>query len=85
LRGIYFALLDEQQVPWVVTGTAAGTASVIGFTSDIYMPVVSGVILGNHPGLPGYRVLFGAASVIAAPGAAAAWLLARNRQRLTSP
>ena len=79
MRGIYFALLDEQQMLAVVTGTAAGTASVVGFTSDIYMPLVSGVILDNYPGLPGYRVLFGAASVIAAPGAAAAWLLARNR------
>ncbi len=85
LRGIYFALLDEQRVPAFVTGTAAGTASLIGFTSDIYMPVASGVILDNYPGLPGYRVLFAAASVIAALGAAAAWLLVRNRQRLTSP
>ena len=79
LRGIYFALLDEQGVHTAVTGTAAGVASVTGFTPDVYMPVVSGAILDNYPGLLGYRILFGGASVIAALGVAAAWLLIRNR------
>ena len=84
LRGIYFALLDEQRVPAAVTGTAAGIASLIGFTSDIYMPAVSGAILDSYPGLPGYRVLFGATTLIAALGTVAAWLLVRNRQTSTS-
>jgi nitrate/nitrite transporter NarK len=79
LRGIYFALLDEQGVPRALTGTAAGVASVIGFTPDVYMPVVSGAILDNYPGLQGYRILFAGASVIAGLGVAAAWLLMRNR------
>ena len=84
LRGIYFALLDEQGVPAAVTGMAAGTASLIGFTSDVYMPVMSGAILDNYPGLSGYRVLFGVVTLIAALGTVAAWLLVRNRQTLTS-
>jgi len=84
LRGIYFALLDEQRIPAAVTGTAAGIASLIGFTSDIYMPAVSGAILDKYPGLPGYRVLFGATTLIAALGAVAAWQLVRNRRTLTS-
>jgi len=84
LRGIYFALLDEQRVPAALTGTAAGTASLIGFTSDIYMPAVSGAILDKYPGLPGYRVLFAATTLIATLGTVAAWLLARNKQTLTS-
>lgn len=84
LRGIYFALLDEQGIPAAVTGTAAGAASLIGFTSDIYMPVLGGAILDKYPGMPGYRLLFGTVSLIAAMGAVAAWLLLRNRQTLTS-
>jgi nitrate/nitrite transporter NarK len=84
LRGIYFALLDEQRIPAAVTGTAAGTASLIGFTSDIYMPAVSGAILDKYPGPLGYRVLFGATTLIAALGAVAAWQLVRNRRTLTS-
>ena len=79
LRGIYFALLDEQGIPTAVTGTAAGVASVIGFTPDVFMPVVSGTILDNYPGLTGYRILFAGASIIAGIGVAAGWLLMRNR------
>ena len=82
LRGIYFALLDEQGVPTAVTGTAAGVVSVIGFTPDIFMPIVSGAILDSYPGLSGYRNLFGGASIIAALGVAAAWLLIRNKPQL---
>jgi hypothetical protein len=84
LRGIYFALLDEQRVPAAVTGTAAGVASLIGFTSDVYMPVVGGAILDKYSGLSGYRVLFGATTLIAALGTVAAWLLVRNRRTLMS-
>lgn len=79
LRGIYFALLDEQGIPTAVTGTAAGVASVIGFTPDVFMPVVSGAILDNYPGLTGYRILFAGASIIAGIGVAAGWLLMKNR------
>jgi hypothetical protein len=45
---------------------------------------MSGAILDKYPGLSGYRVLFGAATLIAALGTVAAWLLVRNRQTLTS-
>jgi nitrate/nitrite transporter NarK len=84
LRGIYFALLDEQGVPTAVTGTAAGAVSFIGFTPDIYMPVLSGAILDSFPGLPGYRILFAGASVIAGLGVASAWMLIRNEKRLSA-
>jgi predicted MFS family arabinose efflux permease len=58
LRGVYFALLEEGGVPLAVTGTAAGVASVIGFTPDIFMPMVGGVLLDRYPGALGYRYLF---------------------------
>jgi len=58
LRGVYFALLEEGNIPLVVTGTAAGVASVIGFTPDIFMPMLGGVLLDRYPGGWGYRYLF---------------------------
>ena len=82
LRGIYFAMLDEQRVPKAVTGTAAGVASVIGFLPDIYMPVLAGNILDTYPGLPGYRMLFGGACVVSGLGVIAAWMLIRNRRNI---
>lgn len=59
LRGIYFALLEEGGVPLAITGTVAGIVSVVGFTPDVFMPIVGGVLLDRHPGGLGYRYLFG--------------------------
>ena len=53
MRGIYFALLEEGGVPVAVTGTAAGIVSAVGFTPDIFMPLLGGVLLDTYPGVPG--------------------------------
>jgi nitrate/nitrite transporter NarK len=58
LRGIYFALLEEGGVPAAITGTAAGLISAVGFTPDVFMPLLGGVLLDRYPGGPGYRYLF---------------------------
>jgi MFS family permease len=58
MRGIYFALLEEGGVPVAVTGTAAGIVSAVGFTPDIFMPLLGGVLLDTFPGEPGYRYFF---------------------------
>ncbi|MEW5901728.1 MAG: MFS transporter, partial [Acidobacteriota bacterium] len=58
LRGIYFALLEEGGIPLAVTGTAAGIVSVVGFTPDVFMPIVGGVLLDRYPGGLGYRYFF---------------------------
>jgi len=58
LRGIYFALLEEGGIPLAVTGTAAGIVSVVGFTPDVFMPIIGGVLLDRHPGGLGYRYFF---------------------------
>jgi nitrate/nitrite transporter NarK len=81
LRGIYWALLDECGIPAALTGTAAGTASAIGFVPDIYMPLLSGVLLDGYPGPLGYRLLFAGIAAMAMVGVFAACLLIRmNRQ-----
>jgi len=59
LRGIYFALLEEGGIPLAVTGTVAGLVSAIGYTPDIIMPIIGGVLLDRYPGGGGYRIFFG--------------------------
>lgn len=78
LRGIYFALLEEGGVPSAVTGTAAGVVSAIGFTPDVFMPLVGGVILDAWPGAAGYRYFFMVIAVLCALGTLAAGLLVRS-------
>jgi len=68
MRGIYFALLEEGGVPLAVTATAAGIISAIGFTPDIFMPLLGGVLLDNFPGAAGYRYFFLATAAICTVG-----------------
>ena len=58
LRGIYFALLDEGGIPLALTGTAGGIVSLIGFTPDIFMPLLFGVLTDRFPGAEGYRYYY---------------------------
>jgi MFS family permease len=58
LRGLYFALMEEAKIPWHVTGTAVGTASILGYTPDIYMGPLMGYLLDSSPGPVGHQHVF---------------------------
>ena len=75
IRGIYFALLEEGNIPMAVTGTAAGIVSVVGFTPDIFMPLLGGMLIDQFPGPQGYRYFFLATGTICAVGLAASLLI----------
>jgi len=78
MRGIYFALLEEGGIPVVVTGTAAGVISVVGYTPDIFMPLLGGVLLDRFPGPEGYRYFFLAVAGICVVGLGATLVLCRR-------
>ena len=59
LRGLYFANMNEAGIPLRLTGTVIGFASTIGFTADVFIPVISGRLLDAYPGGLGYRMMFG--------------------------
>ena len=77
LRAIYYALLEEGGVPVVVTGTATGFISMIGFTPDIFMPLLGGILLDSMPTIEGYRAFFISVAVICGLGLAASIFLYR--------
>ncbi len=58
LRGVYFALLQETQIPPHMTGTAVGLISLVGFTPDIFFAAIGGRLLDNAPGLVGHQHYF---------------------------
>jgi len=78
LRGIYFALLEEGGIPFMVTGTAAGIISIIAYTPDIFMPLLGGVLLDRFPGAEGYRLFFFTVAAICTMGLGATLLLIRK-------
>jgi|TARA_B100001964_G_scaffold242857_1_gene318942 nitrate/nitrite transporter NarK len=75
MRGIYFALLEEGGIPMAITGTVAGIVSAVGFTPDIFMPLLGGVLLDTFPGATGYRYFFLTTAAICAVGFAAALII----------
>ena len=58
LRGLYFAITKEGNIPVALTGTAVGIMSVVGYTPDIFMGPVMGYLLDRSPGLLGHQHLF---------------------------
>lgn len=84
-RGVYFALLQETQVPSRVTGTAVGLISLIGFTPDVFFAAVGGRLLDNAPGLVGHQHYFILLSSIMAVGVFATATLIHLTKRKTQP
>lgn len=68
LRGIYFALLDENRTPQFVTGAAVGMVSLVGFTPEVFFASIAGRILDASPGLQGHQNYFLFLAVIACAG-----------------
>ena len=58
LRGIYFALLEENRTPPYLTGAAVGLVSLIGFTPEIFFAPITGRILDANPGVVGFQHYF---------------------------
>jgi nitrate/nitrite transporter NarK len=81
LRGIYFALLEDGGIAPAVTGTAAGVISAVGFTPDVFMPMLGGVLLDTYPGAEGYRYFYLTIAVMCAIGSVAAWALVGRSAR----
>jgi nitrate/nitrite transporter NarK len=81
LRGLYFALLEEARVPVAVTGTAVGLVSVLGYTPDIFVSYVGGVLLDRSPGLTGHQHFFWFLAAFAAIGLVISFALMRMLHR----
>lgn len=81
MRGIYFATIDEVDIPMHVTGTAVGIVSIIGFTPDVYMSTICGKLLDSYEGAAGYRAIFLLMLAFVAVGLISAWILYRMNSK----
>ncbi|MEO0447460.1 MAG: MFS transporter [Verrucomicrobiota bacterium] len=71
LRGLYYAIMQEGNVPMALTGSAVGVVSVIGYTPDIFMGPWMGHLLDVSPGELGHQHVFALVAGFAAIGGAA--------------
>ena len=72
--------VEQGGVPLAVTGIATGIVSVIGYTPDIFMPVLGGMILDANPGADGYQNLFLLTAALSFVGLIAAYIVYRKIQ-----
>ena len=57
-RALYFAVMQEGKIPLVLTGTAVGLISVVGYTPDIFAGPAYGYLLDSNPGEVGHQHVF---------------------------
>lgn len=80
IRGLYWSLLDDCKVPAHCAGLAIGLISVLGYSPDVFVPLINGYVTQTYPGAHGYQLYFGYIAAIALCGAGAAAFL---KYRLT--
>ena len=75
VRGIYWATLESCNIPDRTKGLAIGAISLVGYSPDIYLPLLNGYLLEQYPGKLGYNLYFGFITVMGVLGTLAAWRL----------
>lgn len=68
MRAIFFAPMDEVDVPREITGSAMSLGAFVGYLPGAFMYSVYGNILDRNPGMGGYRIVFLVMAVFAAAG-----------------
>ncbi|WP_063552538.1 MFS transporter [Burkholderia territorii] len=82
IRGLYWSLLDDCRVPTRCAGLAIGLISVLGYSPDVFVPLINGYVTQTWPGAHGYQLYFGYIAAIALCGAGAAAFLKRRLDRI---
>jgi sugar phosphate permease len=72
-RSLYFAVMERGQIPLMLTGTAVGLISLIGYTPDIFAGPAMGFLLENSPGAVGHQHVFWMLAIFSFIGGIAAW------------
>jgi len=50
--------MEKGKIPLILTGTAVGLISLVGFTPDIFAGPAIGYLLENSPGAKGHQHVF---------------------------
>jgi nitrate/nitrite transporter NarK len=72
-RSLYFAVMERGKIPLVLTGTAVGLISIVGYTPDIFAGPAMGYLLDANSGATGHQYVFGILAIFSLIGGIAAW------------
>ena len=73
-RSLYFAVMKDGRIPLVLTGTAVGLISLVGYTPDIFAGPIMGYLLDQSPGAEGHQNVFLMLAGFSFVGGLAAWV-----------
>ncbi len=76
-RALYFGVMQEGRIPLVLTGTAVGLISLVGYTPDIFAGPAYGYFLDKYPGAQGHQYVFWMLSGFSLIGAITAFVYYR--------
>ncbi len=80
-RSLYFAVMKSGKIPLMLTGTAVGLISLVGYTPDIFAGPIIGVLLDGSPGAQGHQYVFMMLAVFSTIGLVASWIFLRKYGR----
>lgn len=84
IRALYFAAIQEGNIPLAITGTVVGIISLVGYTPDIFMGPIIGYFLDGTPGKEGHQSVFFLLFCFAFAGAIATFLFHRSTKKTAS-
>jgi len=84
-RSLYFGVMQRGKIPLVLTGTAVGLISIVGYTPDIFAGPAMGYLLDNSPGAEGHQHVFWMLSVFSFIGGLASWFYFRMYRKTNEP
>lgn len=76
-RVLYFAVMEEGRIPLVLTGTAVGIISFVGYTPEVFAGPVIGYFLDASPGIAGHQNVFWMLVIFSVIGFLASFLFYR--------
>jgi hypothetical protein len=77
VRGIFWSTLESCNVSNNIKGLAIGLISLVGYSPDIYLPIINTYLLEQYPGKTGYTIYYNIIAFMGLFGALAAWKLKR--------
>ena len=78
IRDRYWAILDDCRIPQRVTGLAIGIISLVGYSPDVFLPLLNGWISDRFPGLFGYQIYFSYVVAVGLLGVVATLILKKR-------
>lgn len=80
-RVLYFAVMEEGRIPLVLTGTAVGIISFVGYTPEVFAGLAIGYFLDASPGIMGHQNVFWMLVIFSAIGFLASFIFYRISKR----